>query len=76
MLQSWHMSNTLTIRLPKDLAAWLEETSARTGVPQGRIVRDALETVRAGNQARPWMRLAGCIRGARDLSCRKGFSRP
>jgi len=68
------MSNTLTIRLPEDLAQWLEETSRKSGMARGQIVRRELE--RARKQAvKPWMRLAGDLKdGPRDLSMRKGFS--
>jgi hypothetical protein len=61
--------------MPKDLADWLEEQSRQTGVPQGRIVREQLEQARSRGRARRFMRLAGSVRGARDLSQRKGFSR-
>jgi predicted DNA-binding protein len=70
------MSRTITIRLTEDLADWLEETAAKTGVPQGRIVREQLEKARARNQRQSFLRLAGVVRGAKDLSTRKGFSRP
>jgi hypothetical protein len=70
------MSHTITVRLTKELAAWLEEVAARTGVAQGKIVRDQLEKARAGNSAKSFLRLAGAVRGSRDLSTRKGFSRP
>ena len=76
MLYFCQMSKTLTIRLPRDLAAWLEETTARNGVPRGRVIREALERVRAGEAGRPFLRLAGTIHGPRDLSGRRGFSRP
>ena len=69
------MSHTITIRLTKELAAWLEEVSAKTGVPQGRIVREALAEAKAHSTAKPFMRLAGTVDGPRDLSARKGFSR-
>jgi hypothetical protein len=68
------MGHTLTIRLSKELADWLEETSARTGVSQGRLVREQLEKAKAGVGGRSFMKLAGHVRGARDLSARKGFS--
>jgi hypothetical protein len=68
------MSHTITVRLDKELAAWLEETAARTGVSQGRIIREELERARAGSR-RSFLRLAGTVSGARDLSSRKGFSR-
>ena len=68
------MSQTITIRLNKELAAWLEDTSARTGVPQSRIVREQLERARKTDRPK-FMRLAGCVRGGpRDVSTRKGFS--
>jgi hypothetical protein len=69
------MGHTLTIRLNSDLADWLEEESRRTGVPQGKIVREQLERAKAGAAGQPFMRLAGSVRGPRDLSQRKGFSR-
>lgn len=69
------MGHTITVRLTKDLAAWLEQAAARTGVPQGRIVREQLEKARAGGHARSFMRLAGAVSGPRNLSRRKGFSR-
>jgi len=71
------MGHTLTIRLPKNLAAWIENTSARTGISQGELVRQHLE--RAPSQdtgSKKFLRLAGRIRtGPRDPSTRKGFSR-
>jgi len=68
------MGHTLTIRLQKELAEWLEDEAAKTGISQGQIVREQLEKARA-NTAQPFMRLAGSVRGARDLSIRKGFSK-
>jgi hypothetical protein len=68
------MGHTITVRLTPELAAWLEEQAAATGVPQGRIVRDQLEKAKASAR-QPFMRLAGSVRGAKDLSSRKGFSR-
>lgn len=69
------MSNTITVRLGEELAAWLEEEAARTGVSQGKVIRDQLERAKAGSAQRPFMRLAGRVRGPRNLSQRKGFSR-
>ena len=68
------MSNTLTIRLPEDLANWLEETSRKTGIPRGRIVKMELERAQQTAE-RPFLRHAGVIEGPPDLSTRKGFSR-
>jgi len=70
------MSRTLSIRLAADLADWLEKAAARSGVSQGRLVREQLEKARAAGAKRGFMRLAGTVRGPRDLSRRKGFSRP
>ena len=70
------MSQTITIRLTKDLSSWLEETAARTGVSQGELVRAQMEKARAANPGRAFMRLAGTVRGPGDLSRRKGFSKP
>jgi predicted transcriptional regulator len=69
------MSQTITVRLTKELAEWLEQTASRTGVSQGRIVRDQLERAKAAASSQAFMRLAGAVRGPRDLSSRKGFSR-
>lgn len=70
------MSHTITVRLDNDLAAWLEQESEKTGVSQGKIVRDQLEEAKASRSKQPFMRLAGAIRGGpRDVSTRKGFSR-
>jgi len=68
------MGHTLTIRIQKDLAEWLEDEAAKTGVSKGQIVREQLEKARS-TAAQPFMRLAGSVRRARDLSTRKGFSK-
>jgi predicted transcriptional regulator len=69
------MSHTVTVRLEDSLADWLEDTAQRTGRSQGQIIREQLERARSEKQERRFMRLAGCIDGARDLSSRKGFSK-
>jgi hypothetical protein len=70
------MGHTITVRLTRELAEWLEEQAKTTGVPQGKIVRDQLEMAKATSVRQPFMRLAGSVRGPKDLSTRKGFSRP
>ena len=65
----------LTIRLTKELAAWLQRAAAGTGQSQGQIVREQLEKAKSGGAGRPFMRLAGAVRGPKNLSSRKGFSR-
>ena len=71
-----HMIRSITVRLTKDLADWLEQTAARSDVSQGKLIRDQLEAARAGRGAKGFMRLAGIVRGPENLSERKGFSRP
>ena len=68
------MSHTLSVRLTAKVAEWLEETATRMGVSQGRIVREQLERAMENSEP-PFMRLAGSVKGPRDLSQRKGFSR-
>ncbi len=69
------MSQTITVRLTKEQAAWLEETATKAGVSQGHLVREHLEKARASAGAKPFMRLAGSLEGPSDLSQRKGFSK-
>jgi hypothetical protein len=69
------MGNTITIRLPEELAEWLKSTSRKTGVPVGRLVRDELERAKREHGDKPFMRLCGSMSGPPDLSSRKGFSR-
>jgi len=69
------MGHTLTIRLTEELMAWLKETSRRTGVPMGRLVRDQIEAAKSSRGKR-FLRHAGAIKGGpADISSRKGFSR-
>ena len=68
------MRNTITVRLPEELAEWLETTAARSGISQGRIIRDQLEKAR-DREDRSFLRLAGKVAGPKDLSSRKGFSK-
>lgn len=69
------MGNTLTIRLPEDLAEWLDEASKKSGLSRGLIVRRELERARKASD-KPWARLVGALKdGPNDLSMRKGFSR-
>jgi hypothetical protein len=75
VLQYCRMSHTLTIRLTEELLAWLKEVSRRTGLPVGRIIRQQLESAKAEQGNQRFLRHAGRISGASDLSSRKGFSR-
>ena len=68
------MGNAITVRLPEDLAEWLELAARKSGVPKGRIVREELERARSSAE-RPFLRWAGAVARPTDLSMRKGFSR-
>ncbi len=70
------MSHTITIRLERELASWLEEAAKKTGLSQGEIIREQLERARADRSRQSFMRLAGSVSGPKDLSTRKGFSKP
>lgn len=69
------MGHTITVRLDADLADWLEQQAKKTGESQGKIVREQLARARKRAAAQSFMRLAGTVRGNRNLSTRKGFSR-
>jgi len=70
------MSTTLSVRLGEDLARWVEEQARATGRSQGSLVKEALEKARQAERGKPFMKLAGSVDGPKDLSRRKGFSRP
>lgn len=76
VLQLWRMSHTLTIRLTDELLDWLKETSRRTGIPVGRLIREQLETAKTKGGKQRFLRHAGAITGGPpNVSSRKGFSR-
>ena len=66
------MKCAIKIRLPKELAAWLNETALRTRVAEEQIIVGLLEKARATERSS--LRRAGKIRGPADLSSRSGFS--
>jgi predicted transcriptional regulator len=68
------MSITITVRLPEDLAEWLDGAARKAGVPRGGIARDQLERARRA-QKQSFPRLAGAVSGPPVLSTRKGFSK-
>ena len=68
------MAATITVRLPDDLARWLEQAARKWGVPKARIVREQLERARS-SAGQPFLRWAGAVSGPADLSRRKGFAR-
>jgi len=71
------MGKTITIRVPKNLATWLQKKSARTGISQGQIVREQLERFRSRDKkTQNFIRLAGIIWGGpRHVSIRKCYSK-
>jgi hypothetical protein len=68
------MNNTITLRLPEDLAQWLDQESKTTGLPKGRIVREQLERLRTKQARQPFLDLAGSIESTPGLSRKKGFN--
>jgi predicted DNA-binding protein len=70
------MGRTTTVRLTRELADWLDEVWARTGLSRSRIIREELKKARVAAGSSRFMSIAGTVRGARALSSRKGFSRP
>jgi predicted transcriptional regulator len=69
------MRHSVTVRLPTDLAMWLAKTAVESGRSQAYIVRRELE--RARNQTNQnFMRLAGIVSAASNLSQRKVFGIP
>ena len=58
------MSNTITVRLPDDLAQWLNQTARKTGVPKGRIVREGTKIALFSYGAR----LQECLKAADELA--------
>jgi Ribbon-helix-helix protein, copG family len=50
------MSHTISIRVSEDLAAWLEDAAAKSGVSKGKLVRDQLEKARNAAANRGFMR--------------------
>jgi predicted transcriptional regulator len=69
------MGHTISVRLSDELAAWLEEAAAQSGMSQGALIRHQLERARASGETQGFLRLAGAVSGPEDLSRRKGFSR-
>ena len=67
------MSHSITVRLPPELATWLRDASVKTGVAQGESIRKQLEKARASSDVCSFMRLAGAVRGPRNLSSKKGL---
>jgi hypothetical protein len=68
-------SSTLTVQVPKDLAAWLKEHSEESRMSTDDYVSLLLSVARARHIAgSPFKELAGSIKGTPpDLSTRKPF---
>ena len=70
------MSHTLSVRVPDELAAWLDMAAKKMGISRGEIVREQLEKARQEKaHPRPFMSLAGAVSLDEKLSTRKGFSK-
>jgi hypothetical protein len=68
------MGQTITIRLTRELADWLEERRRQTGLPVSRIIREQRERAKSQAGSQRFLRHAGKISGPPDLSSRKGFA--
>ena len=53
----------LTVRLTDEILDWLKETSRRTGIPVGRLIREQLETTKSKGGKQCFLRHAGAIAG-------------
>ena len=69
------MTQTITIRLTKELSEWLDAAAERAGVSPDKLAREQLDQARRQQAERPFLRLAGSVRGPKGLSRRKGLSR-
>ncbi len=74
VLRFERMRNAITVRVPTEVAEWLDSVSREAGVPRGRIIRDQLQPARKREKP-PFMRVAGSVEGPPDLSTRKGFGK-
>lgn len=70
------MTETLTIRLGKELAQALQEEARQTGLTKGEVARQALETrLRRSGKLAVMRRYFGAVRGPSDLSTNKAYRR-
>jgi Arc/MetJ-type ribon-helix-helix transcriptional regulator len=69
------MRHTVSVRLERELAAWLDATARSRGMSQSDVIRSRLEESRCASDTRAFMTLAGSVDGSAGLSARKGFSR-
>ena len=67
------MSHTISVRIPDSTHQRLEARVRQTGCSRSVIVKEALEQSLA-SESKAFLRLAGSLEGASDLSERKGFS--
>jgi hypothetical protein len=67
------MSCGLKIGATDQLEIWLRETSRRTGVSVGQVVRQQLERAKAEAARHQFLRFAGKVDAPPNLSSRKGF---
>ena len=68
------VGKTITVRLTDDLANWLHETSARTGLSKAQIIRHELERAMLNSSEKPFLRLAGRVEGRFATSPRREVS--
>ncbi|MFO0713441.1 MAG: ribbon-helix-helix protein, CopG family [Sandaracinus sp.] len=69
------MRETLTVRIDREQAEWLEQTAERTGRSIAAIVREQIDLARRAPAEKRFMRLAGAVEGDAGASQRRGFSK-
>ena len=69
----------MTMKLPAELASWLERESKKAGLPKSALVRDILNRHKSNKTASAYdlaADLCGCVNsGLRDLSRNKKYLR-
>src|SRR4029077_12340192 len=73
VLQLCHMSRTSMVRTTEALLAWLKELSQKTGLRGGRITRKQGESAKSKLGNERFLRHAGKIAGAPNLSTEQGI---
>jgi hypothetical protein len=70
------MGDTLTVRLPEELADALRREARQSGLPRGEIVRRAIATrLKETGSVSMMERHFGIMRGPADLSTNKAYRR-
>ena len=72
-LAEWYYQeemDTLSLKVPREIARWLEEQARTTGRPKSEIVREAIERLRSAGKDESALDLAGDAVGRVASRCR------